>query len=88
MTEPENPFENLPGFKETIARTARVPADQNADNLSEEFVYAVSDETHKITYKIISQRKLSPADVRRVLAKSFTRTDVWPNDAGEVKIRL
>jgi hypothetical protein len=30
MSESENPLENLPGFKETIARIARVPADPNA----------------------------------------------------------
>jgi hypothetical protein len=88
MNNKENPFDNLPGFKETIARIARVPADQNPKKLAEEFVYSVTDETHKISYKIISHRKLSPADVRRALAKSFTRTDVWPNEAGEVEIRL
>jgi hypothetical protein len=88
MTEPENPFENLPGFKETIARIARVPAEPNAKKLADEFVYVVSDETNKISYKIISPRKLSPADIRRVLVKSFTRTDVWPNESGEVEIRL
>jgi len=88
MTESENPFENLPGFKETIARIARVPADPAAKKIAEEFIYVVTDETHKITYKLISERKLTAADVRRALAKSFTRTDVWPNKAGEVEIRL
>ena len=88
MTEKNNPFDSLPGFKETIARIARVPADPNAHKLAEEFVYAVADQTHKITYKIISPRKLSPADIRRTLVKSFHRTDAWPNEAGEVEIRL
>jgi hypothetical protein len=88
MSESQNPFDNLPGFKETIARIARVPSDQNAKKLADEFVYVVSDETNKIAYKIISPRKLSAADVRRALVKSFTRTDVWPNEAGEVEIRL
>lgn len=88
MSESENPFENLPGFKETIARIAHVPADPNAKDLTDEFVYAVSDQTHKISYKIISPRKLSPADVRRALVKSFNRTDVWPNEAGEAEIHL
>ena len=88
MTESQNPFENLPGFKETIARIARVPADPSAKKLVEEFTYAVRDETHKITYKLISERKLTSADVRRSLIRAFTRTDVWPNEAGEVEIRL
>jgi hypothetical protein len=88
MSDSENPFDNLPGFKETISRIARVPADPKAQKLADEFVYAVNDETHKITYKIISPRKLSPADVRRALVKSFNRTDVWPNEVGEVEIRL
>lgn len=88
MSESENPFENLPGFKETIARIARVPADPSAKKMTDEFVYVVTDETNKIAYKIASPRKLSPADIRRALVKAFTRTDVWPNEAGEVEIRL
>jgi hypothetical protein len=88
MTESENPFENLPGFKETIARIARVPVDPSAKKMAEEFIYVVRDETHKITYKLISERKLTAADVRRSLAKTFARTDVWPNESGEVEIRL
>jgi hypothetical protein len=88
MNESENPFANLPGFKETIARIARVPADPTSKKMTEEFTYIVRDETHKITYKLISERKLTAADVRRALIKSFTRTDVWPNEAGEVEIRL
>jgi hypothetical protein len=88
MAESENPFDKLPGFKETIARIARVPADPSAGKLVEEFTYLIRDETHKITYKLISERILTPADVRRALAKSFTRTDVWPNETGEVEIKL
>jgi hypothetical protein len=88
MTEAENPFENLPGFKQTIARIACVPVDPKIQKVVDGFIYAVIDNTHKLTYKIISPRKLSPADVRRVLAKSFSRTDVWPNEAGEVEIKL
>jgi len=88
MTESDNPFENLPGFKETIARIARVPADPKMEKLAEEFIYIVRDETHKITYKLISPRKLTAADVRRSLAKVFARTDVWPNESGEAEIRL
>lgn len=88
MSESENPFENLPGFKETIARIARVPADPATPKMAEEFTYLVRDETHKITYKLISERKLTAADVRRALSKSFARTDVWPNETGEVEIRL
>ena len=88
MSEPENPFTNLPGFKETIARIARVPADPAAKKMAEEFIHIVRDETHKITYKQISERKLTAADVRRSLVKAFARTDVWPNEAGEVEIRL
>jgi hypothetical protein len=88
MTESENPFENLPGFKETIARIARVPVETSAPKVAEEFTYVVRDETHKITYKLISGRKLTAADVRRAIAKAFARTDVWPNEAGEAEIRL
>jgi hypothetical protein len=88
MNESENPFANLPGFKEAIARIARVPADPSAKKLVEEFTYVVRDETHKIAYKLISERKLTAADVRRSLILAFARTDVWPNEAGEVEIRL
>jgi hypothetical protein len=88
MTESDNPFENLPGFKETIARIARVPVEPTAPKAMEEFTYIVRDETHKITYKLISPRKLTAADVRRSLARTFARTDVWPNKEGEVEIRL
>ena len=49
MNKSENPFENLPGFKETIARIARVPSDPNAAKTVEEFNYIVRDEVHKIT---------------------------------------
>jgi hypothetical protein len=88
MSEPENPFANLPGFKETIARIARVPVEPSVPKMTEEFIYIVRDETHKITYKLISERKLTAADVRRAIAKAFARTDVWPNEAGEAEIRL
>jgi len=57
MTDSGNPFENLPGFKETIARIARVPVDSTAPKVAEEFTYVVRDETHKVTYKLISQPK-------------------------------
>jgi hypothetical protein len=88
MSDSDNPFENLPGFKETIARIARVPANPAAEKLAEEFTYIVRDETYKITYKLVSARKLTAADVRRSLARAFARTDVWPNEAGEVEVRL
>ena len=88
MTESNNPFENLPGFKETITRIARVPLDSSTPKAVEEFTYVVRDETHKITYKLISPRKLTAADVRRSLARVFARTDVWPNEEGKVEIRL
>jgi hypothetical protein len=88
MTDSGNPFENLPGFNETIARVARVPADLNAEKMIQEFVYVVRDETHNISYKLVSERKLTPADVRRSLARVFARTDALPNESGEVEIRL
>lgn len=88
MTASENPFENLPGFKETIARIANVPADSKSGQMIEEFIYVVKDEFHKINYRIISPRKLSPADVRKILSKSFNRTDAWPNDSGDAEIRV
>jgi hypothetical protein len=56
--------------------------------MTEEFMYVVRDETHKITYKLISERKLTAANLRWSLAKAFARTDVWPNEAGEAEIRL
>lgn len=86
MTDDKNAFENLPGLKETIARIARVPSPSSKS--STELTYRVSDESNKITYKIISSRPLTAADIRRALAKAFSRTDVWPDDAGEVKIRI
>ena len=88
MNEPENFVANLPGFKEAIARIARVPANSQGDQLADEFFYVVRDESHKIAYKIISARRLTPADVRRSLIRAFTRTAVWPNAAGEVEIRV
>ena len=87
MSDNDNPFDNLPGFKETIARVARVPAPADK-NPTEEFSYAVTDETHKITYRISSPRVLTPADIRRALVKAFSRKDVFPNESGEVEIRL
>jgi hypothetical protein len=85
MNDEENPFENLPGFKETIARIARVPSPASKPP---QFIYNVMDETNKITYKIISTHKMTASDIRRALVRSFSRTDVWPNEAGEVEIRL
>ncbi|MGB8354351.1 MAG: hypothetical protein WCD79_10715 [Chthoniobacteraceae bacterium] len=85
MTDKENPFQNLSNFKETIARIARVPSPVGHPV---EFIYNVLDETNKITYKIISPNKLTAADIRRGLARSFSRTDVWPNEIGEVDIRV
>ena len=88
MIEPENPFANVPEFKETIARIARVPAEPSSKKMADEFTYIVRDETHKITYKLINERKLTAADVRRSSVKSSTKTDVWPNANGEVEIKL
>jgi hypothetical protein len=88
MPESDNPFENLPGFKETIARIARVPIAPSVPKVIEEFTYIVTDETYKITYKVISHRKLTPSDVRRSLARAFTRTDIYPNESGEAVIRV
>ena len=85
MTDDKSAFENLPGFKETIARIARVPSPSSEAN--KDLIYRVSDESNKITYKIISSRPLTAAEIRRALARAFSRTDVWPDDAGEVEIR-
>ena len=43
MTDKENPFENLPDFKETIARLARVPSEAS-EKEQLEFCYRVRDE--------------------------------------------
>lgn len=88
MSSEKNPFDNLPGFKETIARIAQVPL-QNAPKLEEtEIVYPVRDETNGITYRIISNRKLTPSDIRRALSRAFSKTDAWPNESGEAEIRI
>jgi len=88
MSDHQNPFDNLPGFKETIVRIAQVPA-QNAPKQSDvEFTYKVKDETNTITYKLISPKRLTAADIRRALVRAFSRTDAWPNDSREVEIRL
>lgn len=86
MSDP-NPFSNLPGFGETIARIARVPPKGDGLRPETHFVYAVRDEVHRITYKFISPRPMTAADVRKALSRAFARTDVWPNEAGEVEIQ-
>jgi hypothetical protein len=86
MSDEPKPFGDLPGFKETIARIARVPSEAST-KVHREFTYSVLDATNKITYKIVSQRILTPADIRRTLARAFARTDAWPNEAGEIEIR-
>jgi hypothetical protein len=83
----KNPFDDLPGFEETISRIARVPSPLEKKP-SEEFSYAIVDETHKITYRIVSQRVLTAGDIRRALVKAFSRKDNWPNAPGEVDIRI
>ena len=85
MSDEKNIFADLPDFKETIARISRVPS-PTAETQTE-FIYLVSDETNKITYKLIATRPLTPGDIRKALVRAFSRTDVWPNEAGEAEIR-
>ncbi len=80
-------FTELPGFLETIARIARVPA-EGAPREQENHIYSVIDETHKITYRLISPRKLTAADVRRAMVRAFERTDVWPDKEGVAEIQI
>jgi len=84
MSNEKNVFAYLPGFKETIARIARVPSSAETQT---EVACRVTDETNKITYKIIAPRPLNPADIRKTLVRAFSRTDVWPNKSGEIEIR-
>lgn len=86
MSKPRPPLGKLPDLKETIARIARVPPMADGNTESPEFIYRVLDQNFGITYKITSARVLSAAEVRRVLVRAFTRTDAWPNEAGEVEI--
>lgn len=80
-------FNELPGFRETLFRIARVPG-KDAPKEIESFSYNVIDEVNKITYRFISPRKLSAADVRRAMVREFNRTDAWPNESGVVEINL
>lgn len=88
MSSENNPFKELPGFKETIARLAHVPPQDAPEQPEDGFIHCVIDETNGITYKIISPRPLTAADVRRSIVRAFSRTDAWPDESGEVEIRL
>jgi hypothetical protein len=86
MNNDARPFAMLPGFRETIAALALVPSQAQAEKLHLSFLYPVRDEKNKITYTLVSARVLSPGDIRRALARAFSRTDSLPNDEGNVEI--
>lgn len=86
MNSEDDAFKNLPGFKETIARLAHVPPYREGEVYAAQFDYLVRDESNNITYKVVSSRTLSPGDLRRALARAFSRTDAWPDEAGVVEI--
>jgi hypothetical protein len=88
MNKCRNPFDSLPSLKETIARIARARPENAPAEANAEFTYVVTDEHHKISYTIISPKRLTAADIRRALVRSFSRTDAWPDERGRVNIRL
>lgn len=78
---------DLPDFQTTIALIAGVSV-RGAVLEAETNVYCLKDETYGITYKIVSRRKLTAADIRRAIAREFVRTDAWPDESGIVEIQL
>lgn len=87
MNEETNAFDKLSGFKETLARIARVPLPSDED-FQMEVIQRVRDESNGIVYKLISDHRLSSAEVRAALGKAFRRTEIWPEDEKEIEIQV
>ncbi|MCW1913750.1 hypothetical protein OJ996_09200 [Luteolibacter sp. GHJ8] len=88
MSEDTNAFNRLPGFKEMLARISQVPASDAGEHEQFDVVQRVRDESNGIVYKLMSDHRLTPAEVRKALANAFRKTDIWPDDESEIEIRV
>ena len=79
---------DIPAFKEFLKKVALVPSPSSGDSLDFEIVHVVRDESNKIVYKLVSDHRLTAAEVRASLANAFKRTELWPDDATEIEIRV
>lgn len=88
MTEDTNAFNKLPGFKEMLARISRVPPLGSDEDAPVEVIQRVRDESNEIVYKLVSDHRLSPAEVRKALGNAFRKSDIWPEGENEIEIRV